>query len=344
MKRFLIIFSLAAAFFVLKLFYQAGQFKSVENEFNGEVIKIYTNVYGPEDMQIDHETGNLFISSTNRRVEGNDPKNGIYLLNVNDSVDPKKLPSDYPDEFNPHGISLLKKDGNIYLFAVNHNNKGHFIEVFKFQDDRLEHLKSYSHDRMCCPNDVVATDLDKFYVTNDHGSGEGIMRIVEDYLRIPRASIFYYDGNDFIKEAAPFHYANGINISKDGKRLFLTTTTGNALDIFNVEEDGTIIEDHIIDLGSGVDNIDIDEEGNLWIAAHPKLLDYVDHSKDANEHSPSEVFKLTPDGDDFKVELVYSNDGSEISGSSVAIFHQGELFVGVVLEPTILRARLASDD
>ena len=31
MKRFLIIFSLATVFFVLKLFYQAGQFKKVEN-------------------------------------------------------------------------------------------------------------------------------------------------------------------------------------------------------------------------------------------------------------------------------------------------------------------------
>ena len=340
MKKFLIIFSLAVLFTFIKVVYQAGYFKDVKNKFEGEVITLYQNVNGPEDMQMDHETGNLYISSTNRRIEGYDVNNGIYLLNVNGSDSPSKIPTDYEGEFSPYGISLLKKEGNIYLFAVNHNSSGKFIEVFKYQDEKLMHLNSYTTDRMCCPNDVVATDIDKFYVTNDHGSKSGFNQFIEDYIRIPMSSIFYFNGSEFIKEAAPFHSANGIAISKDGKRLYLTTAIGNALDIFSVKEDGSLIEEDALDLDSGVDNIDIDEEGNLWIAAHPKLMHYINHSKEGDDHSPSEVFKLVPDGDSFIPELIYSNDGSELSASSVAVYHRGELFIGAVYEPTILRATL----
>mgnify|MGYP000167817978 CR=1 FL=1 len=85
------------------------------------------------------------------------------------------MPNNYDVEFHPHGISLLRKDTTLYVFAVNHNNAGDFVESFMFNNGTLEHLVSYSSPAMCCPNDLIATDIDTFYVTNDHGTTKGFM-------------------------------------------------------------------------------------------------------------------------------------------------------------------------
>ena len=218
---------------------------------------------------------------------------------------------------------------------------GDFVESFIFNKGALEHLVSYSSPAMCCPNDLIATDIDKFYVTNDHGTKKGIMRVLEDYLRIPRSSLLYFNGESYARAAGPFNYANGVNMSNDRSRLYLATTTGSSIIVFDVNNDGSLTRKSTTDLGTGVDNIDVDKEGNLWIAAHPKLLNFVKHVKDSTVYSPSQVFKLTPkDNYDFAVEEIYLNDGSEISGSSIALYYQNELFVGVVLDYTLLRASL----
>ena len=152
MKRFFVILILVVGFYILKTLYQAGQFKSIKEHTKGKVTKIYTNVSGTEDMQVDYITGNLFISSTNRRERGVDlPENGIYMLNLDSGNNPKILPTDYDGVFQPHGISLLREDSLLYLFAVNHNTKGDFVESFLYQNEGLKHIKSYSYEEMCCP-------------------------------------------------------------------------------------------------------------------------------------------------------------------------------------------------
>lgn len=339
MKRFFVILILVIGFYILKTLYQAGQFKSIKEHTKGEVTKIYTNVAGPEDMQVDRATGNLFISSTNRRERGVDlPENGIYILNLESDGNPKILPTDYEGVFQPHGISLLREDSTLYLFAVNHNSYGDFIESFIYQNEALKHIKSYYFEEMCCPNDVLALAKDKFYVTNDHGTKKGLMRTVEDYLRIPYSTLIYFDGNDYTEVAGPFLYANGVNMSNDGSYIYVTTTTGGSLLVFKRGDDGALEEHEITDLITGGDNIDVDEDGNLWIATHPKLLSFVKHAKDSANKSPSQVLKLIPNANyTFEVEEYYMNDGAEMSGSSVAVYYKNQILVGDVFDNKILR-------
>ena len=340
MKRALVIIFLAAGFFVVQTLYRAGQFKSIEDKFSGTISKVYTNVPGPEDFQLDRLTGNLYISGTDRRGD-NVHANGIYMLSVDSGESPVKMETDYPGQLNPHGISLLRKDSSLYLLAVNHNKEGDFVEFFEVEGNILSHFKSISNDEMCCPNDLVALDLDKIYISNDHGAKKGVGRVIEDYLNIPSSSIFYYDGEDLKKIAKPFYYANGINISPDGSKLYLAETTGKSITTFEIHEDGTLLNLGSYDVGTGVDNIDVDNEGNLWVAAHPKLLDYVNHRKDSTNVSPSQVLKLTPvSATNFKEELIYQDSGNQLSGSSIAVYYKGEMFVGVVLNHSILRAGL----
>lgn len=90
-------------------------------------------------------------------------------------------------------------------------------------------------------------------------------------------------------------------------------------------------------LKTGLDNITIDADGNLWIGSHPKLLDFIAHAENSGDISPSQVLKLTHDGEsDFSITEVYLDAGKELSGSSTALYYNGTVYVGVVFESKLL--------
>lgn len=340
-KYLLILILLALVYFVANTMIQAGVFKSVENHSDLTNVKIYNNMPGPEDLDIDAENGLLFISQTDRWKlrSGAQTNDGIYLLDLNKDTVPYKLHTTYAGAFHPHGISFLKQDGSDYLFVINHNQEGSSVELFSFKNDTLFHLVSFKADMMCCTNDLVAVDTDQFYVTNDHGYKDGMMRTLEEYLRLPRSYLLYFDGQSFKKVYEGLNYANGVNVSPNGKEVYVTETTGRKISVLDRNiSTGELQLRFTKDLETGLDNITIDSDGNLWIAAHPKLFDFVGHSKDSEKISPSQVLKLSPNGDnDFTVTEVYLNDGEELSGSSTALYYNNQVFIGVVFENKLLR-------
>jgi arylesterase / paraoxonase len=350
MKRKLLKISLGAIVSILTLFiintlYSAGVFKIITPHLEGTVKTIYTTIPGTEDMDIDYQKGLLFISSTDRwkQLRGESAEGGIYTLQLDSGLYPKKLVTTYKGVFRPHGISFLSKDSIDYLFVVNHNEEGNFVELFKVKGDTLFHQKSFSDPTMCCPNDVVGIDSNKFYVTNDHGTKKGKMRMVEDYLRIPWSYLLYYTGTQFTKAYEGLTYGNGVNVSNDGSKLYLTHTTGRELLTFNRnKETGELQLLDKLNLQSGLDNIHVDDEDNLWIASHPKMLKFIGHAKDSVNKSPSQVFKLTPQAakSAYEVEEIYLDNGEQLSGSSVAVRYKNDLFIGVVFENKLLRATI----
>lgn len=329
---------------LIRTLYTAGTFTSIQNHFEGRVLQTFVNMPGTEDLDIDREQGLLFISSSDRwkNQKGQPGDDGIYLLDLNGQSESRKLTTNFKGEFHPHGISFLKKDSISYLFVINHNKQGNFVEKFIYRNDMLDHIKTIDDPALCCPNDVVAVDSSKFYVTNDHGSPGGMKRTLEDYLVIPRSYLLYYNGQSFSKAWTGISYGNGVNVSADCKKLFLATTTGRTLYTFNRNtETGELSLVNELNLESGLDNISVDPDGTLWIASHPKLLAFVGHAKDPNKKSPSQILQLTPENEGYKVKEIYLNDGTEISGSSIALHFKNEIFVGDVFESKLLRAELA---
>ena len=344
-KWILGIVALVLILLVGRTLYVAGSFKTIQSHTAGTLTTVYTNVPGPEDFDMDEAAGLLFISSSDRwkTMRGDVTDDGIYLLLPDSTAPPRKLVTTYTGEFHPHGISYFKGDSANYLFVVNHNADGNFVGIFKFQRDTLFHQISYKEDRMCCPNDVVAVAPDKFYVTNDHGTRGGLMRVLEDYLLIPRSYLLYFDGHTFSKAVEGLNYGNGVNVSRDGRKLFLTQTTGQTLTTFDRNIDtGTLELKDKINLHTGLDNVAVDADGNLWIGAHPKLLAFVDHAKDPQKPSPSQVFKLTPNPatGSYSVTEIYLDDGKQLSGCSVALRYKNDIFIGAVFESKVLRMSL----
>jgi arylesterase/paraoxonase len=327
--------------FILNTLYAAGVFTTLAPHVDGQIETTYTNTPGAEDMDIDYSKGLLFISSTDRwkQLQGEEVEGGVYLLQLDSGKVPTKIPTTYTGKFRPHGISFLTHESTDYLFVVNHNDLGNFVELFQFKNDTLFYQRSYSNESMCCPNDVVGVSPTQFYVTNDHGTQKGVLRNVEDYLRVPLSYLLYFDGTKFSKAYEGLTYGNGVNISNDGSKLYLTHTTGRELLTFSRDtQTGTLKLLDKLNLKSGLDNISVDEDDNLWIASHPKMLKFVGHAKDATKKSPSQIFKLTPEANDgYLVKEVFLNEGEIISASSIGIHYKNQLLIGGVFESKVVR-------
>jgi arylesterase / paraoxonase len=343
----LIALALVVGGLIVKTYYDAGEFKNINPHFNAE-CKTISGVLSSEDITIDQKTGLAFISSADRRTRWSGSshvqKGAIYGLDLK-TRDPEliNLTADFAEEFNPHGIGLwIGEDGNPSLFVVNHRKDGHFVEIFDFKDNRLIHRESIEGALMHSPNDVIPVGPRAFYVTNDHGNRSELGRLVEEYLQLARSLVLYYDGHDFRIVAEGLAYSNGINLSPDGRTVYVAATVGQEICVYDRDKgSGDLKLRHTINLGTGPDNIEVDEGGNLWIGCHPKLLTFVKYSKDRQELSPSQVLKvIVQKPGSYTVDEIYLNNGEPLSGSSVAAVFEKTMLIGSVFDTRLLLCNL----
>jgi arylesterase/paraoxonase len=191
---------------------------------------------------------------------------------------------------------------------------------------------------MISPNDVAAVGPRQFYFTNDHGSKSDGGKQIEDYLRLSRSNIVYYDGTSLRKVAGDLAYANGIWATADGKNIYATSTIGKKFHVYDRDgKTSSLTQVSELYLDTGCDNIDVDASGKIRVACHPKLLSFVKHVKDRTKKSPSqilEVFKSENGAYSFKE--IYCNLGDEISAASVGAVYKNRLLTGAIFEDFFL--------
>jgi len=337
---------LAAAVFLLQLFHSAGEFKTLEPHFAGSCT-VVPGIVGAEDITIHPRTGVALISSADRRsaLGGGPARGGIYAYDLNvEAPQLRNLTPDADPDFLPHGLSLyVGDDGRDVLYVINHAGGRHGIEVYDLVGTRLSHRQTLSDPLLVSPNDLVAVGRDRLYVTNDHANPPGFSRQLEDYLRRSISTVVYYDGERFVEAASGFRYPNGVNVSGDGETLYVASTTGGSVFVFRIDPDSkTLEETGTIEIGTGVDNIEVDPEGSLWIGAHPKLLTFVRHTGDASRFAPSQVIRIDdPATDAPRVKEVLLSLGEDLSGSSVAAVRGDRLLVGSVMDDGLLDCRIS---
>ena len=351
MKKLLkifLIFLLIIALFALNAIWQSGSFKTIENNFAGPSQKI-VGLAGVEDITIDQTTGIAFLSSDDRwaKLFRKQPTKGaIYTLNLNDSIPhPLSMTAHFADEnFHPHGISFYQTpEGKKMLFVVNHKQLDNTIEIFEYRNDSLLHQKTISDALLVSPNDVVGVGENAFYFTNDHNEKASKWRGIKDLLTIGTGNVCYFDGQKMHSTSIEgIKYANGINISADGKKLYVASTSGKKILFYDRDiATGMLTKSSEWDANTGVDNIELDTEGNLWVGCHPQMLKFLSHAKDESKWSPSEIIKLTMLSNGQIVQkTIYMNDGSEISGSSVGAVYKDKLVIGPVFQNHIVLGRM----
>lgn len=292
---------------------------------------------GAEDLTIDYENDVMVISAYDRAgsKRGESATGGLYILNLREEpFNPIRLDDGLGRGFHPHGISLLKLDSSTYqLLAVNHQNDRHTIEEFQLVlPNHLAHLHTYTDDLIVSPNDVAALDEDRFYVTNDHKNTEGLALLAENYLGLALSNTIFFDGTSFREVAGGIQYANGVAVSPDESKLYVASPRGFVIRTYDINPEGSLFETEKIETETGVDNLEWDQDGNLWIGAHPDLLTFSAYAGLKKEISPSEVLKIT----NGNVETHYLDDGSQVSASSVAVPYKNYLFIGTVMDDKIL--------
>lgn len=338
-KKIILIVFVLIIVFIVNVFISTGYFRTIENKFDGEIVK-KIKLSGAEDINVSTIDSFAIISSTDRGVfpPVSEQYGGLYYMELKSGeFNIKPLTTKINKSFAPHGISMFKKDSIHKVMAINHTPKGHSIEVFTLDGKTLTLEKSLTDDSMVSPNDIVMIDENRFYFTNDHNYTEGIGRFMEDYAGFSASNVIYFDGEHYTKVATRIAYANGINFDAKRNLLFVASPRKFLVKVYSRNSDGSLefIED--IDCKTGVDNIEFDTEGNLWIGAHPNLLRFTAYAKGKEDTSPSEIIKIEyRNTNDYTIETIYLEDGAVMSASTVAAPFGNLILTGNVMDDKFL--------
>ena len=348
--RVVIVLALVGVAGYLYLSMTAGEFTAIEVVEQNECRQI-DGVPGAEDIDLFRQGGVAFISSDDRAAtqSGRERTGGIYAwdFDVKAQGEPRLLTAGDP-ALRPHGISLVEDPlGGATLLVVDHRAQDqggessveHSIRRYTWDGNNLEFVEAHIDDEaLISPNDVAGVSDGTFYFTNDHGSRGGIERVMEDYLRVGGGSVVYFDGESFKTVAEGIKYANGIAVDEEEQLVYVASTTTGKIFVYDRDPTtGDLSLNEEIETETGVDNIDLDRHGNLWVAAHPKLLTFVRHAGDALKRSPSEVLWIAKNSlTDPRIQPMWRNEGEELSGSSVAVSVGARIMVGSVFEPHVL--------
>ena len=348
-----VIILMIGSLFVFKTVWESGAFKKIVPIRECACTQVHGAV-GAEDIAVDRDTGIAYISSSDRRaaMRGEHAAGAIYSYSLK-SEKPvlKNLTAGFKKDFHPHGIYLYSKGrGTKLLFVVNHVRdtrsngaaNGERVEIFRIMGNGLRHIETLSDPLITSPNDICAVGPRSFYISNDHGSKTAFQKKIEDYLQRPLSYIVYYDGRSFRKAANKLSYVNGLALSRDGKTLYAAATVDRMIRVFDRDAATGDLKRRVdIFLNTGVDNLDVDSKGDIWVGCHPKLLAFMKHSKDPESLSPSQVLRIIPGGNDtYDMKQVYLDTGEEISGSSVAVRFRRRLLIGSVFGPHFLDCTL----
>ncbi|MDX2170469.1 MAG: SMP-30/gluconolactonase/LRE family protein [Deltaproteobacteria bacterium] len=337
---FVALLVLAVGGWVLRLLWLGGTFRSIEPHFAGRCTLVDGPV-GAEDLTIDSRRGRAYLSATDRRAAmAGEPQPGAIWAYDLDQPDarPVNLTPDATPYFQPHGISLWRDPdghaGHDVLFVVNHPAPGHgwprhTVEVYDVGDSALIHRATLTDPRLVMPNDLVAVAADRFYVTNTHRHPPGALQMLETYLQLAGAEVLAYGPGGFSTAIPDLVFPNGINVSPDGRTVYVAAVTDRTVRVYDRNPATDVLTFRsAIPIATGGDNIEIDDQGTLWIGAHPKLLAVPRHQKDPSAPSPSQVLRVSPDGQ--QVDEIYLNDGQPISAASAAARRGNRLLIGQI--------------
>lgn len=336
---FFVGFGMLFTFYTLFRLYGLGAWQTVSDQPLA-ALSYLEGIPGPEDLQIDRAGKYLYIASEDRWAQemGKAERGAIYKLNIQeDKAKPQLISPAQPEDFHPHGLHLYSDPaGKQTLFVVNHRESGkQSIEIFDLNDrGQLSYRESIFHPNLVWPNDVLGLSHSTFYVTNVSGYGPNFGRKMDAFLNLRGGSISYFDGEDMQKVASQLAFPNGLALSKDGQTLYVSETIAGNISQYQRQSNNnqlTFLRSDFVQ--RGVDNLDVDLQGDVWVAAQPNLLALAQHIKNPKALSPSQLYVVNPKNG--RARLVYSNQGAALSGISVGVYYNQQIWMGVFCDSKI---------
>lgn len=339
---------LALFLLALELARFAGEFREFDARFPGSCSTI-TLAGSAEDVQIDRPRGIAYLSILDRAAgtPSSEITGSVMLLDLNlEQPAPRAAFAWDPPNFHPHGLSLLTRAGQPHrLFAISHWPDGsHAVEVAEESGGAFFPKETLRDAAFVNPNALVAVGAREFYLVNSTDAPADSPRLREFLLRQGRGNLVYFDGRHARVLEQGLGFPAGIAASPDGSRLYVGEALFKRLRIYRRDPaNGAVTLEETVDLGTAPDNIDVDADGLVWIAAHPKLFAFLRHAREPARRAPTQVLLFDPrrpkpaaDAHDARLIQVYGNDGAGISAGSVAAHWRSEMIIGAVFDPKVL--------
>lgn len=302
---------------------------------------------GTEDIVLDTLNGQqrLLVSCSQRRKDL--PTFGeIVALNVKDNSKDTLVRTGEPAglSFHPHGIDLVRgAHGEVLLFVVNHEEtetgKRNSVLLYEVNGNTLTFKKQQTDKTIVSPNDVAGMADGGFYVTNDSKrKNMNFGWLMEKLFKVRTSRIVYCtaDGKCINASDKKLAYANGILIVND--LVYVATTQRKTLAEYRRMADGTLQYNRNVVKLNGLDNISQVNADHAIVAAHPKPGKFLKHAGNAEKLSPGIVYLVKLDNG--KTEELFANDGTKISGNSVAVAYKNSFYVGQVFEDWVLKVTI----
>ena len=337
-RSFVLVGALGAAA-VTATMYSFNHFKAIKPVQLGRCSPV-SGIVGAEDIMVDQARGLAFISSLDRRK--NAPRRGaIHAVPVNDPLDGaswRDRTRGAPQDFEPLGLSYYDDGEFQRLFVV--NSAANAVELYDVRENGdLVHLDSFTDSRLTSPNSVVATGPRGFYVSNDLQAGrQSLLGKLQFLTRVRGGSIFYFNGVSWREAATGLRFANGLALSPDGLRLYAAETSGMAVKTFARDpQTGFLSLESVTAVPGAADNLRVDANGAVIVAANPKPLTLPAHMREAGNLSPSAVYRLSePGAGKATPEPLYVSEGAELSAATVADIYGNKMLVGALGEDRFL--------
>ncbi|MGF1456399.1 MAG: SMP-30/gluconolactonase/LRE family protein [Alphaproteobacteria bacterium] len=326
----------------------AGVFRRIYHTANDRCRPIKAPL-GIEDVAIDRTTGWVYLSAADWRWgQGG----GLYAMHLDAPGDGiVSLTGTLDEDLYPRGIGLWIGTDEKRLFAAlpARGARKAAVAVFGIDEtgpDRaggrpaLTRIATIESEQFQDLQDVAPASADTFYATvtgSDRPSG-GLLRQTDILMRRDTGAVLHFDGTQTRQVAGGLTFANGVVLDEQRQRLYVTETTEGTLRIFDrLGPDGALAERDTVAIGPGPDNLDLDGQGRLWVAGHPRLLALGNHGRDGP--SPSLVQRIKNgalDAVNHPTRTVYADPGTQLSGSSAAAVHNGRLVIGSLFDPHLL--------
>lgn len=325
---------------ILYVLNSGGAFRAIENRFAGSCAPLPLAA-SAEDITVDRERGFAYLSWLDRQalIDGKGAQGTVMRVDLNQPA-LVAVPAliDPPAHFRPHGLSLwIDVSGQRYLFSLNHplkrGEEPELAEIFKeTEPGRFAHQETITSPLFNSPNDMAAVGPRQFYVANDKVMGGGVAAALQQF-GIGGSPLTYYDGREARVVADDIASGGGINVSADGRTLYVSETSGQRIRVLARDPaTGAVTEQARIPVPQSPDNIDVGADGSLTVTGHANTLKLIRHfiSK-GKSPAPSEVLRVIPDnGGTAAVDVLYMNDGTQISASSVGATYGNKLLIGSI--------------
>ena len=328
---------------VVQFLHYGGTFKSLEPHFAGTCETLPLSV-SAEDIQLDRTGGFAYLSALDRRgqIDGQDVRGTVLRLDLNVSpLSAQPALTAEPANFRPHGMSLYQgPDGLQRLFVISHPpGEPHVVEIFDRNAEGLfAPVRTVRNPLLIRPNAIVAVGPEQFYVANDSGARGRFEKVTEMLFRRALSTISYYEKGRMIAVGPKIASGTGIAASADGRLIYVSESNLHRIAVFERGlTTGELRRREEIDLGSTGDNLNVAEDGAIWVAAHAKVSSLVRHFGDAAKLAPTQILRVdaSPAGKT-RVAEVYLNAGDELSAGSVAAVYGNRLLLGSITQHKVL--------